>query len=354
MWQCRSPRRSSTVDQVRPRRRRARRLELAAALAQLGRDPRRSRASRRPPLRSRSGASRRSRRRGSRTGTRAARAGPPPRAAGTLCALEPVKCCSTLPNWSGSTTCRSTFMPVWVSHVRRVVARRAADSMIELGQRGGERRRVGAVAMMSMSLTESVQPASRAGDLDRSAAGCAAARSRSARDARARGRAGRAAPARRRRASASTCRGSPRPCSPKPRSARMWPASAAARSASSESMPSSSYSRRARLGPKPGRCITGIRPAGNFARSLTAAGMSPVSSSARSFSSSVLPMSGSSVTLALAGELGDGHGRVAHRARRVAVGDDAVLDRAVELVEVPQLLEGGGDLGVGQVGHGRH
>ena len=39
-----------------------------------------------------------------------------------------------------------------------------------------------------------------------------------------------------------------------------------------------------------------ISPVGNLARSLTGAGMSPVSSSARSFSSSVLPMPGTVVT----------------------------------------------------------
>jgi hypothetical protein len=40
-----------------------------------------------------------------------------------------------------------------------------------------------------------------------------------------------------------------------------------------------------------------IRPVGNLARSFWAAGMSPVSSNARSFSSSVRPMPGTSVTL---------------------------------------------------------
>ena len=40
-----------------------------------------------------------------------------------------------------------------------------------------------------------------------------------------------------------------------------------------------------------------ISPDGNLARSLTADGMSPVSSSALSFSSSVLPMPGTVVTL---------------------------------------------------------
>ncbi len=41
------------------------------------------------------------------------------------------------------------------------------------------------------------------------------------------------------------------------------------------------------------------RPAGYFARSLTADGMSPVSISATIFSSSVLPMPGSEVTVPL-------------------------------------------------------
>ena len=48
----------------------------------------------------------------------------------------------------------------------------------------------------------------------------------------------------------------------------------------------------------------------------------------------------------VAHELRDRHGGLAHRAGRGAVGEHAVLDRAVELVEVGQLLEGGGDLGV--------
>jgi hypothetical protein len=47
----------------------------------------------------------------------------------------------------------------------------------------------------------------------------------------------------------------------------------------------------------------------------------------------------------------DRHGRLAHRLGRVAVGDHPVGDGAVELVEIAQLVEGGGDLGVGRVGH---
>ncbi len=76
----------------------------------------------------------------------------------------------------------------------------------------------------------------------------------------------------------------------------MRPAVAASRSASSESMPSSSYRRRARLGPRPPSRVISMTPAGYLARSFSAAGIVPVSSSATSFSSSVLPTPGSSVT----------------------------------------------------------
>ena len=74
-------------------------------------------------------------------------------------------------------------------------------------------------------------------------------------------------------------------------------ASAAARSIASESMPSSVKSLRARLGPRPGSRVISSRPGGYFARSFSAAGIVPVSSSATSFSSSVLPMPGSDVTV---------------------------------------------------------
>ena len=118
---------------------------------------------------------------------------------------------------------------------------------------------------------------------------------------------------------------------------------------SSESIPSSSKSRRARLGPRPGRRVISSSPGGYFARSFSAAGMSPVSSSATSFSSSVLPMPGSVVTRPSRVSAGDGDRRVARRLRRRAVGEHAVDDRAVELVEVAELVEGGGDREVRRV-----
>ena len=74
--------------------------------------------------------------------------------------------------------------------------------------------------------------------------------------------------------------------------------------------------------------------------------MSPVSISDPSFSSSVLPMPGSSVTrpsrTSCSTETEDSRTVL----RRGAVGDHAVLHGAVELVEVAELVEGGGDLGV--------
>ena len=190
-------------------------------------------------------------------------------------------------------------MPVWV--VTRAPASPAdwTDSTISISPSvlasaaGSE-----AVAMMSRSLTESALRRSEPATSTRSDAGCARSAPTicsaigTARDSRIRG----AGPP------SSSCSARTRlrfssAFGPNPRSPRIWPASAAARSASSESTPISSYSRRARFGPKPGRCMTDSSPLGNLARSFTAAGISPVSSSARSFSSSVLPIPGTVVTL---------------------------------------------------------
>ena len=82
-------------------------------------------------------------------------------------------------------------------------------------------------------------------------------------------------------------------------------------------MPSSSNSFRARLGPSPGRRVIASSPAGYFARSLTADGMSPVSSSATIFSSSVLPIPGNEVTVPL----------------RVSAATDTVASRAAFAAE---------------------
>ena len=97
--------------------------------------------------------------------------------------------------------------------------------------------------------------------------------------------------------------------------------------------------------------MTSIRPGGNFARSFTAPGMSPVSSSATHLLLERLADARQLGDPAVAGQRDDRDGRLAHRLGRVAVGDHAVDDRAVELVQVAELVEGGGDLGVREVGH---
>ncbi len=82
---------------------------------------------------------------------------------------------------------------------------------------------------------------------------------------------------------------------PNPFRPRIRCSSAAARSASSESIPSSSNSRRARLGPSPASRVISITPGGNLARSLTVAGIAPSSASAMIFSWMIPPTPGSSV-----------------------------------------------------------
>ena len=59
--------------------------------------------------------------------------------------------------------------------------------------------------------------------------------------------------------------------------------------------PSVSNSLRAVFAPTPGTRVTSIRVGGNLALSFTAAGISPVSSSASIFSARVLPTPGTSV-----------------------------------------------------------
>jgi hypothetical protein len=93
--------------------------------------------------------------------------------------------------------------------------------------------------------------------------------------------------------------------------------------------------------------VISTSPAGNLARSLTADGMSPVSSSALRLLLERLADARDGRDLALAGEGHDRDARVTHGLGRRAVGDHAVRDGAVELVEVSQLVERGGDFGIG-------
>ena len=93
--------------------------------------------------------------------------------------------------------------------------------------------------------------------------------------------------------------------------------------------------------------VIATSPGGKRARSFTAAGISPVSIRSVIFCSSVAPIPGSSVTRPSRVSAATDTRRVAHDLRGVAVGDHAVDDRAVELVEVAELVERVRDRAVG-------
>jgi hypothetical protein len=153
-----------------------------------------------------------------------------------------------------------------------------------------------AAATMSRSFTESAFRRAEPAISTRTAAGCArrasatASPTSSARERTTRSADFSAAPA------ASAARTLSSNFGPKPFASRSVPDSAAARSVSIESMPSWSYIARTRLGPTPGRRVIAARPGGMRSRSLPSAGIVPVSTIARIFSSSVLPTPGSEVT----------------------------------------------------------
>ena len=270
MCECRSPRRSSSRDQL-GQRPGGGRLELAAALAQLGRDPGQAEPLVDAPPRSRSASSRPSRRRGSRTPRRAARACTADSRSATLWSLEPVKCCSTLPNWSGATTLRSTFRPAWSITRAPGVARGSGRTPRRVPGERGDHARPSVGGGDDVEVLDRVGAApQRAGDLDAVGARRArAARRRSARRSAARARAGSAAPACRRSRPRAARAASPRPSGRSPRSPRSSWRSAAARSASSESMPELVVEPARALGPE-ARAGASSRsaPLGNCARSF--------------------------------------------------------------------------------------
>ena len=95
--------------------------------------------------------------------------------------------------------------------------------------------------------------------------------------------------------------------------------------------------RRAVFAPSPGTLVTSISEGGNFAFSFAAAGISPVSSSATIFSCERLADPGQLGRPAGARQLLDRDRALADHPRRLAVGEHAVADRAVELVQGRQL-----------------
>ncbi len=353
MWQCRSPRRSPTLHQRRgacpPPRPRARRGSRAAP-ARCSSSP----AARRPPS---SVAQRcvcpggvvehaRTRRRAGPVRTAASRSA-------MLCSLEPVKCWSRLPNWSGATIRRSTCTPVCVR--TRTPASPGAWAVSTSSSSASARASAPgsvAVAITSRSLTLSVIRRAEPASSTRSAAGCVAQRGDELLAHRERPVEHHAAAGLARTGQ----RSAPPGCSPRPWG-RIPSASGSVAHRpppavrSSESIPSSSNRRRARLGPSPGRRVISTSPGGNFARSFVAAGISP---SVGQGDDLLLDRRADARQLrgaAVPGQCGDRHGCVAHRLGGVAVGHDAVDDGAVELVQVAELVERGGDLSVGRIGH---
>ena len=114
VWQCRSPRRSASVTSCGQRASSAA-SQLAAALAQLRLDVGQAEHLVHAPPRSGSGAPCPSRPPRRRTRSRACPRRTAYSRSSTLCCLEPVRCWSTLPNWSGSTTRKSIRSPLWVT-----------------------------------------------------------------------------------------------------------------------------------------------------------------------------------------------------------------------------------------------
>ena len=355
MWQCRSPRMSSSVTSSRQRRRR-RRLELAAALAQLGRDPRQAE----PRVDLLLG----------RAAHRLAR----------LVVEDPV-----LGDVQPAADRRLAQLHVVrlgagevLQHVAELVG--LDDLEVDLHPRVGRTRApfspddsTDSTSGSSASAAASAAGSSRGGDdvevLDRVGAAAQRAgeldavggRVRAQRaddllgDAGARESSRRAAAACRRAPAASTSSSCLLDLRRRSRAARGSAGSRhAARSASSESIAELVVEPARALGPEARQVRDRDQPGRVLARAASRRpGCRRSRSSAWSFSSSVLPIPAQLGRAALAGQRGHGHRRVAHRLGRVAVGDHAVLDGAVELVEVAELVEGGGDLGVREVGHGR-
>ncbi len=100
------------------------------------------------------------------------------------------------------------------------------------------------------------------------------------------------------------------------------------------------------MGPKPGRCIIAITPLGNCAAQLRRLLRVARLDQRVQLLLERLADARELGHAAVAHELLDGHGGLAHRPGGGAVGEDAVGDGPVELVEIGELLEGGGDLGV--------
>ena len=351
---CRSPRMSLELDQL-GQLALARRLELAAVLAQLGRDPLHpeqlvdlllggARVRWSPSRRRRSPYSLtwRPRRTAS---VRSA----------SLCLPEPVKCWSRLPNVSSGTIRRSTGRPEWV--IALAPAAPEDCDLVDQRQLAERRRRA--------PPDRSRWPRCRGPCRSRPCA----ARCRPARRAIAAGCSRSAATSSSPIASAfeSSMRALGRPSAPAASAASTFSSALAPKPVTSlqplllgglaqiverldAELVVAACARAS--GPRPGMRVTSTRPGGNFAPSACRRPGSCRSRAARRSSRrSSCRRPASSATRPCARQLLDRHRRLADRLGRVAVGDHPVHDGAVELVQARQLVEGLCYLGVS---HRRH
>ena len=367
MWQCRSPADVALLDQ-RGQRRAGVPGQARGLAAHPGSPAARARCSRgrgahRPPARSRTSAL---------TAVRVvedavlrdvqAAAPPPPSRSAALCTPEPVKCWSRLPSWSrlGDPQVHGDAAE-WVRALAPALARRTRRSRSRSSSPSAVRERR---ADRSLAATTS-----------RSLTLSACRRAEPASSTRVRRRDG-AQRLRRSRSPISTARGQQRgaaaarrpACRPAPASDASTLASnfgpspltvaQAVRGAPPRAAPRASRSRARRTagapawGPSPGSRVIATSPGGNLARSRSTrdGDRRRSAASVRIFSCSVVPIPGSSVARPCTRQRRDRHRCLADRLGGRPVGEDAVDDRAVQLVEIAELGQRFGYRAIGDIG----
>ena len=266
----------------------------------------------------------------------------------TLWAWEPVKCWSRLPKAAGGTIRRSTETPLWVWARTPLGPGLPAAAISGWAARcSASAAGSSAVAIRSMSLQVSAQRRTEPATSTRLAAGCSrsAAASSSAigftfESSRRPG----PSPGSPRRSSAARMFSSA--FGPSPLTSRIFSPSAAALRSSIEEISSSSKSRRAVFGADPGDAGHLDQGRRELRLQLHRGGDLAGLDQRVDLFRQRLADAGDLGRLAPRRQLGDRDRALADRLGGGAVGEDAVFDRPVELVEDPQLFQGGGDLGV--------
>ena len=260
----------------------------------------------------------------------------------SLCCLEPVKCWSRLPNCSGATMRRSTFIPVYV--VRRAPAGPTPEAAGDRRQRGGGvRQRLGIVCGGDeVEVLDAVRPAPRrTRELDPVGRGVVAQRRQER--LRDRERAGEHGPLLAATSPASTAARPSRmfvsAFGPKPFTPRSRSPSAAAPQRLQRVDPELVVEEARALGAQAGQARDREEPGGELRAELLRRRDGPGLHQALDLLLKGLADARQLRGPPLPGEPGHRHRGFAHRLGRVAVGDDSVDDRPVELVEVSQLVE---------------